>query len=636
MEEVSIVARDLLAECISSHNICVSTKRTLPTRVLQIFGEIEALGVRLIETKGMPAVKYFALSHCWGPIDKQPLRTTRTSYSRHLHSITQDQLPKTFKDAILLTRLLNIEYLWIDSLCIIQDNEEDWRLEAGKMADVYRNATLVISASEAKDSTEGLFITERKRETVMAVPYIAEGIVQGTFNIAQLPERSSRPKETHLNTRAWAFQERLLARRIMFFTRGGMYWKCREFEILEHGIKHFMRFHENDSWLEMLREYSKKELTNAGDRLYALQGVVEDMRDARGDHYYDSCGVWESDLYKQLLWRRAEPILETEILDLPTWTWAATGGAKFWCLEKNDPGAGTSLPRAFHISSSGALLSSGHISQGLLTLDDLIWPKQIRMSNNPPEWSFINYLEGEPEHGNDRTDYLIRDPSTILGLAVFDREPSGTAKCFFVARQDRNRRAYSEESFSDSGSNMQESARDGPEGTHDKEHPQNETLIDVDTRELQESVGQRAEPQGTLMSAYEDETDSQRAVNVSDTVVHGERDSGERDSVEVDREGNYRDGSGTGGDYNEGENSVKVDSGGLFSGIVSALHLRLFDANPNKVKEINDLIDTTDFVYWCLLLEPAGEGKYTRVGVAILYPRAFEALGAVEAEFEII
>jgi hypothetical protein len=64
--------------------------------------------------------------------------------------------------------------------------------------------------------------------------------------------------------------------------------------------------------------------------------------------------------------------------------------------------------------------------------------------------------------------------------------------------------------------------------------------------------------------------------------------------------------------------------------------LRLFDANGNEVDEIINLSETTDFVYWCLLLEPAGEGRYTRVGLAMLYPHAFKALDPKLADFEII
>jgi hypothetical protein len=548
MEDTGIVARDLLDSCRLSHGGCVSTERSkLPTRVLQISSNVDSTIIRLIETKDLGVARYCALSHCWGPVDKQPLRTTCTSYPRRLHGITHDQLPKTFKDAILLTRALNIEYLWIDSLCIIQDNEEDWRLEAGKMGDVYRNATLVISASDAKDSTEGLFITERKHEIVMVVPYIAEGMVQGTFNIAYLPAGLSRPEKSHLNTRAWAFQERLLARRIMFFTREGISWKCSHFETWEHGIKSSMMFHENTSWLVMLREYSKKRLTNAGDRLYALQGVVEDMRDARGDHYYDSCGVWESDLYKQIIWRPNEPILETEVLDLPTWTWAATGGAKLWCLEtKYCDSAGASLPRVIRISSSGALLSSGHISQGVLTLNCFKVSTFLVCAFQSNEWSLLFDEEFRPWFGKGLSAQIIGGTSAICGFAVFDRERFGTVKCFFVARQDRET-GYA----------------------HDKESHQDTTLISRHTSDsacksgVQISADEATALHSTLISASEQETDTHRAIGASDIATSDDNDSDERgseeiDSYEVDSEGNYRDGF-----EREEECSVPADSDAL-------------------------------------------------------------------------
>jgi hypothetical protein len=504
--------------------------------VLQIFGEIKTSGVRLIETGGITEARYCALSHCWGPVDKQPLRTTLASYSGHLRGIGNELLPKTFREAIELTRSLKIEYLWIDSLCIIQDDTEDWRCEAGRMADVYRNATLVISASDAKDSTEGLFIAERKPEIITTAPYIAEGRVQGRFNIVPLPSRRRGLGQSHLNTRAWAFQERLLSRRIILFARGGISWKCNEFETWERGSHCDLGFNESISWLALLDEYSKRKLTNVGDRLYALKGVVEDMRITREDSYLESYGVWHSDLFQQILWRQDEPLLEAEVLELPTWTWAAIGGAKVWSFRYGSDGATVIMPRVLHIRSSGALLSSGHITKSLLTLRSIVfrewewssrWDEMLEIIMLPAGWN-----------GNDYPAHLIQSPTAISGIAVFDRSPSNTAVCFFVARQDRYERLYGANISSDSRRYTQKDDDITRELAQDQE---SQTVVNGDisnsecTNEIRTRADEAAGPDSTLISTIKQQTEAQSAIVACDTILNDESNSDERDNETIAR-----------------------------------------------------------------------------------------------------
>jgi hypothetical protein len=517
---------------MSFHKTCVSTKRgTLPTRVLQIIGEIEPPSVRLIETRGIMAAQYCALSHCWGPVDKQPLRTTLANYPCRLGGIANELLPKTFREAIVLTRSLNIEYLWIDSLCIIQDDGEDWRCEAGKMADVYRNATFVISASDAKDSTEGLFITERDHETIMTVPYIADGIVKGTFNIVPLRVPRLGLNESHLNTRAWAFQERLLARRIILFAREGISWNCNEFETWERGNDCDLGFDESISWLTLLSEYSRKRLTNMGDRLYALKGVVEDMRTTREDSYHESYGVWHSDLFHQILWRQDEPLLEAECLELPTWTWAAIGGAKVWASQYGSAGTFASMPRVLHIRSSGALLSSGHVTRSLLTLRSIVFQEWAWSSRYYKMLDVFMIPEGWS--GNDYPAHLIQSPTAILGIAVFDRSPSSTAVCFFVARQERYKSRDGENTSVSSGSDI----RNDDEITRKPAKYQECQTIDNGKEsnskcsdEMRTSADETAEPDSTLVSTY---TDAQSAMVASESTLKDEisEDQSHRDEA---------------------------------------------------------------------------------------------------------
>jgi hypothetical protein len=565
MKDVYNLANNWLSECMSFHEACGSTQSgILPTRVLQISGNLGNPAVRLLETESMGGANYCALSHCWGPANKQPLRTTRENYQCHLGGISHELLPKSFREAIMLTQALNIEYLWIDSLCIVQDDEHDWRSEAGKMAGVFQNAALIIAAADAKDSSEGLFITERKRKIIMTVPYIVESMIQGSFNIAQLPRYKLGPARSHLNTRAWAFQERLLARRIMFFTRRGISWKCKEIETWERGSHKYLGFYEYLSWLTLLGTYSGKRLTNAGDRLHALMGVVEAMKKTREDNFNPFYGIWEIGLDKQLLWRQDEPIEEAETLNLPTWTWAATGGAKIWCMASEEDGTAHTMPPVLDLNSSGALTSSGHISRQSLVLRSLASSQKV--FELPRDGIYGRFhekfiLPGCWTH-RDFPSYVVTDASDtsgILGMATFDRAPSTTARCFFVVRHERRGTPDSDESSSASGSDMQQDEVNSPECVqegkkHHTEPPSsNDQLNSRCTNEAQSSFDEVTESHRTFDPAPKGEDSSQLANDVSDVQVTDESDS---DSDDVDSD--YSDDSETDSEMTDPESVAMV------------------------------------------------------------------------------
>ena len=104
-----------------------------------------------------PRVKYTALSHCWGKT--KTLRLTHDTYDAYtgLEGIRISDLPATFRDAVSITRRLGVRYLWIDSLCIIQDSKEDWNLQSGQMAAIYTHAWLTLAAAASASSVAGFF-----------------------------------------------------------------------------------------------------------------------------------------------------------------------------------------------------------------------------------------------------------------------------------------------------------------------------------------------------------------------------------------------------------------------------------------------------------------------------------------------
>lgn len=129
---------------------------TLPSRLLDVKQLPNSAAVRVQDTSALDiGVQYLALSHCWGSIDT--IKLTSTSLVKYYSSICYDELPRTFQDAVSVTRRLGFRYLWIDSLCIIQDSEEDWKRESAKMGDVYRNSTSCIAALAARNSEGGCF-----------------------------------------------------------------------------------------------------------------------------------------------------------------------------------------------------------------------------------------------------------------------------------------------------------------------------------------------------------------------------------------------------------------------------------------------------------------------------------------------
>ena len=182
-------------------------------------------------------MKYIALSHCWGqdpPTKNNPqFCTTDNNITARLEGFSFPKLPKTFRDAVQVTRELGIQYLWIDSLCIIQWNQKDWEHEAARMEGVFASAYCTIAASSAVDSEAGFLKRNVSNECVLAQDasgrrfYICAD-TDDSNNYIDIDDFDSRVGEAPLNKRAWVMQERVLSRRIIHFSDEQMYWECGE------------------------------------------------------------------------------------------------------------------------------------------------------------------------------------------------------------------------------------------------------------------------------------------------------------------------------------------------------------------------------------------------------------------------
>lgn len=143
------VAISWLLVCLAVHDRCQQGKKSLPALVLDVTED----NPFLCSGRGMTS-PYTILSHCWG--SRTLVTTTMTTIKERMHGIPFSTLPRTFQDVVIITRHFGVKYLWVDSLCIIQDNRQDWVEESVKMGDYYRNALFTISALDAANSEEGM------------------------------------------------------------------------------------------------------------------------------------------------------------------------------------------------------------------------------------------------------------------------------------------------------------------------------------------------------------------------------------------------------------------------------------------------------------------------------------------------
>lgn len=216
----------------------------LPQRVIEISADGKDSGsvtLALRETNGQMG-RYIALSHCWGTI---PIVTTNLANMEHMkQEINVESLPQTFKDAVHCARKLGIKYIWIDSLCIIQDSTSDWEIQSSKMASVYANAYFVLVAASADSDTKGFLHERPKRyQGIPLEAFEGSGVYEVMVNHT-MPHPSGLWKvraksvmlDSQVDRRAWVMQETVLARRVVYIHTSEMLWECNSKVMCECGM----------------------------------------------------------------------------------------------------------------------------------------------------------------------------------------------------------------------------------------------------------------------------------------------------------------------------------------------------------------------------------------------------------------
>ena len=221
----------------------------MPTRLIDLSSD-NGLGVVKIissHTLGMRSA-YATLSYCWG--GDQSVKTTMSTIDRQQNSIQIDTLGRTLQDAIKVARSLGIPFLWIDSLCIIQDDPADVSAEISKMLEYYENSHVSICAATASHSHDG-FLAQRYDNPYLngpfELPYRGPDNRLGSVQVAQyLPYCSS---EEPVKSRAWILQESLLAPRILSYSYRSLAWSCRRQNQNDGGPSRFYDFSERAAWV---------------------------------------------------------------------------------------------------------------------------------------------------------------------------------------------------------------------------------------------------------------------------------------------------------------------------------------------------------------------------------------------------
>lgn len=217
-EEETLLLQHWLRNCDENHN-CMPSKNLpyMPTRVIDVFAASKDK-LQLIETGKEMKDRYIAVSHCWGDIpDSKKFRLLNENLDMLKKNIDYTQLPQTFQDVVDVCRRLEVRYLWLDSICIVQNNAEDWAYESTRMESVYSSSYVTIAVSSAASSLVGL---PKRREPRPCVR------IGDLYFAKDIDDFENDVQKAVLNTRGWVFQEHALSRRCIHFTTGQIYWEC--------------------------------------------------------------------------------------------------------------------------------------------------------------------------------------------------------------------------------------------------------------------------------------------------------------------------------------------------------------------------------------------------------------------------
>ncbi len=451
-----------IANCFDECAYCDSPELPeLPSRVIDV--SMSDGIVRLVETNKTRA-KYICLSHCWGL--EQIITTTKSTYEDRKKAIDWEQLSRTFQDAITLTKRLGFDYVWIDSICIVQDDARDWEIESAKMASIYSNGQLTIAATHSSSGRGGLFSQHSDVKVQGQTPdgedyclFFRQVIDHQVDMMVHGNGWDSTALTFPLLSRAWLYQERMLSTRVIHFGRHEMFYECKsgvecectnigyagqgpgiELPLVKVEYANVLSNYDTSSediqekkdidntyyhgariWRSMVCCYTSLLLTMSKDRLPAIGGLARQMAGKRQSRYF--AGLWSDTMNDDLTWkvtaRSNQKKPRPNPRNAPTWSWASVETF----VDYEDAIAFTSMsdveelrPLSQHFSvirdchvTASAVGEFGPIAGGTITITGLVAEGVLERSTEACEdgQRVLHYLQFSTERVLMDADYLL-------------------------------------------------------------------------------------------------------------------------------------------------------------------------------------------------------------------------------------
>lgn len=394
----------------------------------------------LVDATGVE--EYVTLSYRWGKA--LPLMTTESTLKEHYSNILVQAMPKTFRDAVEIVRALEMRYLWIDALCIVQDRLSEWQQEAKNMASIYQGALFTIVATSAIDSDGGCLFRYDTSNCAQIPYYDPARQKDGLLYIR--PMRAFSFQDTingsEWNRRGWTLQERYLSMRLLHFTHEGLYWECQRMVLAprttsrsydtDESNQEFDRYlcgshHPSlTEWFQVVENYTARKLTKPEDRIHAIAGMTADFQRRSRGSLRHVAGLWDgSDLATQLHWVVRGKTSDRTRCHGPTWSWTSVNDAVRWTLwgqySKYSYSCGITIGNSIDPSNVELEITGRLVPVQVPVNSALSEPK----SGKQPRASTVLV---ETSHINDSSIYhmtTIADSSgNTAGEAVFDVYPA--------------------------------------------------------------------------------------------------------------------------------------------------------------------------------------------------------------------
>ncbi|KAH7472785.1 hypothetical protein H9L39_12590 [Fusarium oxysporum f. sp. albedinis] len=452
-----------LNECASSHDCWNPTGLKTPKRLLEISND------KLILRTNILKEKYATLSHCWGTSSSASIKLLKSTSNTFTHDgIALDDLSLTFRDAADVCKRLGIQYIWIDSLCIIQDDPQDWLQESTQMAGIYANAFIGLFAGHAKNGNGGLYSNRYNPETFLIVEkvgvkddhgqqrtmYIQQQHLIGhdlTFNFDLFPKfpsyeyRQLPTVKEPLYQRGWVFQELHLSPRAILFNSQELTWVCNQDAQCECGettknnfaTKYFFTHvpktadypgavkgdlfykHGMRNWAHLIHRYSRLGLTFEKDRLPALSGMAKAFQTMGSTEMKDDvylAGIWKSMLPEALLWKAVDgppsgPVQRCRFRKPvgergpPTWSWMCCDFTVHW--QNNYFGSDYLLQVDDAQVELGSIDRAGEVAKGHIVLRAVHIEEVAMVYPDDPSFRTTEYTLRDEYIRNSSTEELI-------------------------------------------------------------------------------------------------------------------------------------------------------------------------------------------------------------------------------------